>query len=1374
MKLNIRNKILAGFALLCLVIGITGVLSVRQVNTIDHSANKFMIEETPLVDAIMELKYWTSQGHLILEEILNGDQEEDIGNSWKNFDQALWYCDAILSGGQNEEGRYIASHSPLVRKKIEETRQYLEEFIRLAKKRYSFHSGGSAAGSDVDQAFDRLYESIQQDLDTLAVQHPDLGLALNYQKFRIADTHLFFEEFLGGDRSIDPEGIVKEFTASFAAITGTLKKRNIPATNLDGTLERFLAQVLERLKTHSSYAGAGTAIDDAFDLLYQKVVASSDQAETAIQQSMAEEQAHVAGTLAASRLIVLASSIIALLLALFTGLLLAHDLSAPIVMVTGILQKMAKGELDENIELSRRDEVGEMAESCQQVIESQRRAASFADQVGGGNYDTELHPNSAGDRLGHALVNMAERLAGMSRQNKRQIWLVESQAGLVEKIRGELDPAVIAEKVCTYLAGTIGAQIASFYLLTENQALRLTGDYAFHLRKGLADTIQIGQGLVGEAARSGKLISITDIPEDYIRVNSSLGDCRPANIVVLPFLHEGEVLGVIELGSCHEFSLDHLALLENCRETIAIAVHSARIHSRINELLQEGQQQNEELQTQQEELQAANEELRESQEALQAQQEELRVSNEELQEKSNSLERSEKSLQAQQEELRVTNEELEEKNKFMALKQDEIRQKNVELEDIRTHLELKARELEISSRYKSEFLANMSHELRTPLNSLLILSQDLLADKKKNLSEEQLESLTIIYKGGNDLLELINEILDLAKIESGRLDVNPAAVPFEDLAANLTDCFSHLAADKKLDFSIRIAPEMPPTMTTDFQKVVQILRNLCGNAIKFTRKGGVKVDIMMADPAGGLAGDFADRENVMLFRVADTGIGVAKDKQQEIFEAFQQADGSTSREFGGTGLGLSISRELAKLLGGEITLTSKVGKGSVFNLYLPLEFNPEKPQAANTARPEENELPEQDPDKPVARSRKAAPEVQSIDDDRQNISEKDRVMLVIEDDPDFAAILKRLCQQRGYRFLHAGGGVSGLVMAEQYRPDGIILDLILPDMSGWDVLNTLKKNKKTRHIPVHIISGDPSAQSGTSRGAMGVLLKPSSAEDIDAAFGRIEAVFARKVKKLLIVEDDDVLRKSLMKMTASDTVAVTAVAGGNEALAELRGGEYDCMILDLSLPDRNGFEVLQEISALDEKPPVIVYTGKELSQEEEYTLKRYANSIILKTARSSERLMDEAELFLHKMSDDLPEEKRKREASIRNYEKELQDKEILLADDDMRNMFALSKILKDSGVKVHQAPDGKKALEILGREKNISLVIMDIMMPVMDGYEAIGRIRKMKDYAKVPIIALTAKAMPADRNRCIEAGASDYLAKPVEIEKLLSLIRVWI
>jgi len=707
-------------------------------------------------------------------------------------------------------------------------------------------------------------------------------------------------------------------------------------------------------------------------------------------------------------------------------------------------------------------------------------------------------------------------------------------------------------------------------------------------------------------------------------------------------------------------------------------------------------------------------------EDLEAQQEELKASNEELEEQTQRLQASEEELKVQQEELQVTNEELEEKTHSLEEQREIVTRKNEDLKRTQKDLEQKAKELEIASKYKSEFLANMSHELRTPLNSLLILSQDLVSNKKHNLDEEQIQSATIIEKSGQDLLNLINEILDLSKIEAGRMAVHIEDVRLSSIADSITAKFKALAEDKGLHLATDLAKDVPATIQTDRQRLEQIVRNLMSNAIKFTESGKVTLAFHRPSVDTNLFRSGLDPQESIAISVADTGIGIPKEKQLAIFEAFQQVDGSTSRHYGGTGLGLSISRELAKLLGGEIQLESAEGRGARFTLYLPIEIG--------NLKFETGEKPPSTHHQSVSNfqfqvSNRHLPA--SISDDRENLREGDKTILVIEDDLKFAKTLYRFFHERDFKCIHAGDGETGLVLADQYKTDAIILDIRLPGMEGWGVLEALKSNAKTRHIPVHMMSVEEASMDAYKKGAIGFLSKPVTNKELEQAFAKIEDVIDRKIKNLLLVEDDKTLREAIVKLIGNGDVKTKAVGNGKEALQELKSKTYDCMILDLSLPDISGFDVLNTLEASEDIsiPPVIVYTGRDLTREEEYELQKYTSSIIVKGVRSQERLLDETALFLHRVIDNLPARKRKMIATLHDQDSLFQGKKILVADDDMRNVFAISKILEEKGMEVYKAADGQKVLDVLDKKPDMDLVLMDIMMPVMDGYEAIREIR---------------------------------------------------
>ncbi len=1034
----------------------------------------------------------------------------------------------------------------------------------------------------------------------------------------------------------------------------------------------------------------------------------------------------------------------------------------------------------------------------------ERAAKSVAE--GNVNVSLDIQTQEEIGNLARSFNRMTDSLREAKAENEKQDWFKSGQNELNEKMRGDQDVQTLARNVITCLAKYLGAQIGALYLVSagesgENTELKLAGTYAFAKRKTLGDTIRIGEGLAGQAAFEKEIISVTNVPQDYIRIASAIGDTYPRNIIVSPFLYEGRLVGVVELGTFEEFNDREMEFLKYAMENIAIGFNSAQSRDKIAFLLKESQRQGAELKVQQEELSATNEELAEQRDALRL---------------------SEAQLKSQQEELQAANEELEEKTQYLERQKLEITEKNVALEIARSDIEKKAKELEVTSKYKSEFLANMSHELRTPLNSMLILARNLAENREGNFSEDQSESARIIYKSGNDLLNLINEILDLSKIEAGKMSVNIETVLFQDIADSLNANFKHVLADKGLTLNICLDERLPESISTDPQRLEQIIKNFMSNAIKFTEKGDITFSVHLPEPETDLSRSGLDGQHTLAFSVSDTGIGIPEDKLLDIFEAFQQVDGSTSRKYGGTGLGLSISRELAKLLGGEIQLKSELGKGSTFTLYLPGGVrgegsevrgnlpvsgragslppaslcHPERSEGSRCGRGEILRSAQNDSkcqvgsltpasQKAAAGSERAEVSASAGDAPRTLKNPEPRTphhepaarsILIIEDDPNFVKVLSEQCRLKGFNVAVCASGEEGLQSLEKQRPEAIILDIRLPGMDGWAVLERLKANPETRHIPVHIISAEEVSLDAFKKGAVGFLTKPAEKEVLDAAFRRLESFIEKNIKDLLVVEDDENLRKSIRKLIGNGDVNITEAASGEEALDALLNKAFDCMVLDLGLPDMTGFELLGMLE--NEKgiriPPVIVYTGKELTREEEEQLRVYAESIIVKGAKSEERLLDETTLFLHRIVSLMPQKEQKVIANLQDKDGIFKNKRILLADDDMRNVFAMSKILREKGMEVLKAEDGAKALKVLEQESDIHLVLMDIMMPIMDGYETMKKIREQERFAKLPVIALTAKAMKGDREKCIESGASDYLTKPVDMERLLSMMRVWL
>jgi HAMP domain-containing protein/CheY-like chemotaxis protein len=983
------------------------------------------------------------------------------------------------------------------------------------------------------------------------------------------------------------------------------------------------------------------------------------------------------------------------------------------------------------------------------------------------------------DTINQMITNLAET----TRINAEQDWLNSNMARFTGMLQGERDLETVSRLIMSELTPLVGAQHGAFFMMEspggegDDFDLRLIASYGYKQRKNVPMKFKIGEALVGQAALELKPILVTQAPDDYVRITSGLGEGSPVNVIVLPVLFEDQVMAVVELASFQRFTPVQQAFLEQLSESIGVVLNTIQANMRTEELLQQSQQLTQELQSQSEELQA--------------QQEELQQTNKELEEQAASLKASEELLQTQQEELQQTNEELEEKAQLLEEQNRRIEIKNREIELARAALEEKAEQLALSSRYKSEFLANMSHELRTPLNSLLILAKLLGENPDQNLNEKQIEFANTIYSAGSDLLDLINDILDLSKVEAGRMDVNVGDVKLSELREFVDRSFRPVAQDKKLDLEIEVhGANVPPMIETDEQRLLQILKNLLSNAFKFTDAGSVKLRIALAEGRQFASETLTRADAVIGFSVEDTGVGIPQDKLRLIFEAFQQADGTTSRRYGGTGLGLSISREIARLLGGEIHVESQVGEGSTFTLYLPANFRyVEHPAALDALELQEAVAftPDTDSDAvvpPALPTIEEQPELDpamllpsEIHDDRDEIQAGDRVVLIVEDDADMARTELEVARERGFKGVVALRGDSGLALAHEFKPDAIILDMNLPVMDGWTVLDHLKHHPETRHIPVHIVSAGDGRQNALKAGAVAFLEKPITKEGLEETFGEILSFLDRGVKRLLVIEDDEAQREAVVELIGSgEDVEVTAVGSSEEALETLELQRFDCMVLDLKLPEMGGFDLLERLKE-DERfssIPVIVYTGKELTRREETKLRKFADTIVVKDASSPERLLDETSLFLHRIERKLPKEKRRMLEQLHSAEEVFKEKKILIVDDDVRNVFALTSILEAHGMDVLYAENGRDGVEVLRENPEVDLVLMDIMMPEMDGYETIRAIREDDQYKQLPIISLTAKAMKGDREKSIASGASDYITKPVDTDQLLSLMRVWL
>ncbi|WP_260955765.1 response regulator [Pseudomonas citri] len=923
---------------------------------------------------------------------------------------------------------------------------------------------------------------------------------------------------------------------------------------------------------------------------------------------------------------------------------------------------------------------------------------------------------------------------------EKQAWLRNGQTLLAEQVLGQLSLNVLGRNILQFCAQYLDVVVAAIYVREENGALKRVATYGLSREDDEQQQVIVdGEGIAGQAAQQGRLIRLDDVPDDYLKVSSGLGQGLPNSVVVVPIRDDDRVNGVIELGFLRPLTERDIELLERIAGNIGVSIEAARYRQRLQEVLAQTQQLNEELQVQQEELKTANEEL---------------------EEQSRILKESQVHLETQQLELEQTNEQL-------AQQRDAVDRKNSELNLAQVQLQERAEELQRSSKYKSEFLANMSHELRTPLNSSLILSKLLAENPQNNLNEEQVKFAESIYSAGNDLLNLINDILDISKVEAGKLEVRPESTSVPRLVDGLRDLFMPLAAEKGLGFETQLLPDAPSTLYTDRQRLEQVIKNLLSNAVKFTEHGTVRLSVA-GQPGSGVA-----------FMISDSGIGIAADQQQSIFEAFRQADGTTNRRYGGTGLGLSISRDLATLLGGSISVSSEPGQGSVFTLVLPERYvEPgERPAEPMTFIPTET-TPAPVTPKPAPASLAAEVDipVARFADDRDEAPFSNRCILVIEDEAEFARILFDLAHELGYRCLVAHGADEGFDLAMLLSPDAILLDMRLPDHSGLTVLQRLKEQPETRHIPVHVISVEDRAEAALHMGAIGYAVKPTTREELKDVFARLEAKLTQKVKRVLLVEDDDLQRDSITRLIGDDDIEITAVGLAQQALELLQTNVYDCMIIDLKLPDMLGNDLLKRMSneEICSFPPVIIYTGRNLTRDEEAELRKYSRSIIIKGARSPERLLDEVTLFLHKVESRLSHERQRMLKTARSRDKVFEGRKVLLVDDDVRNIFALTSALEAKGAIVVIGRNGYEAIDRLNEMDDIDLVLMDVMMPEMDGFEATTQIRKDPRWRKLPIIAVTAKAMKDDQERCLAAGSNDYLAKPIDLDRLFSLIRVWL
>jgi signal transduction histidine kinase/CheY-like chemotaxis protein/HAMP domain-containing protein len=1051
---------------------------------------------------------------------------------------------------------------------------------------------------------------------------------------------------------------------------------------------------------------------------------------------------------------------------------MAGNLTNQVRGIAKVVTAVAKGDLNQKLMVEAKGEVAELADTINSMTDT---LATFAEQVTGvarevgveGQLGGQAHvPGASGtwldltDNVNQLAANLTTQLRAIAdvatavtkgdltqsiqvsargevafvkdninemirnlrdttSRNEEQDWLKTNLAKFTRMLQGQKDLLTVGKLILSELAPVVSAQTGIFYIMDSDAPepeLRLLASYAFTERKHLSNRYRLGEGLVGQCALEKQPILLTNVPHNYIQISSGLGQAVPMNIIVLPILFEGKVKAVVELASFQGFNPTHEGFLVQLAESIGIVLNTIKANTLTEDLLKQSQS-------------LASE------------------------------------LQNRQDELEKTNKELQDKAAQLAEQNEEVERKNSEVEQARTALEGKAQQLALTSKYKSEFLANMSHELRTPLNSLLILADQLGSNYEGNLTPKQIEFARTIHGSGRDLLRLINDILDLSKIESGNFTVSVTEVRLADLMENVERTFRHVAQEKGIDFSFELAADLPARILTDEQRLDQVLKNLVSNALKFTADGKVTVKVQAVE-GHRLRGNsvLSGAGKVLAFSVEDTGIGIPPEKQMVIFEAFQQADGSTSRRYGGTGLGLAISRELARLLGGEISVQSEEGIGSTFTLFLPL-------QAPETER----EYLE--PSGPETETAIEIEEMNFFDeviaDDRTNISPLDHVALIVEDNHDTAGMLLARARAHGFKGVVATRGYSALTMAREFQPEGITLDVSLPDLDGWKVLSRLKSDLSTRHIPVFIVSADSEPENALKNGAIRFLDKPLDIGSVDAVFERMRQMRDTPGGTVLLVEDDETQRNSLGELLA-DTPSLLSAGDAGEAFKILESTPCDCVIVDLMLPGTSGFEVIEHIRREFPQMPIIVYTGKSLSADEEVQLNRLTQTIIVKDVRSPERLYDQVALWLHRKVSDLPQSGRETVQRLNDPNTLLAGKRVLIVDDDVRNIFAMTSLLERHHMDVMSAEQGETALQLLKGGTPFDIVLMDIMMPEMDGYEVMKAIRGMYGFQELPIIALTAKAMKGDREKCIDAGASDYISKPVDTDRLLTMLRTWL
>ncbi len=1295
--LKLGMKVSIGFGMIFILLVTAVIFSLVNINKL----NDHFVEYTAI--SRDEMLVGRIQANLLETRLASENYIQHGGENYKKtFENRYRMMESFifdLKGNMNKsEGQSIMEHI------LERAREYKSDFnkvVQYNEKRKELYNVLVDKGPEMEQSLTELLELAHLSQDEALVY--GAGHALN----QLLAARLHVSRFL---ELSEPERI-KQVSSSFIEMDRLI---TFLEERVNTEREKELLEGVKKNKEVYSehFKQMSSLIEDR-----NKVIAHLDQIGpevSAIAEDVKlliiEEQATYIPMMNIEyqrmvRTMVLLS-VLALLFAIMIALGIIKMVIHPVRTVTNTFKEISEGEanLEVRLKVNAKDELGEMAKYFNRFME-------------------KLH------------IILTE--------NKNQSWLKTGEAELSEKMSANKDIKQLSDSIIAYTANYLSAQIGRFYIKTENDSYHLYGTYGYREFDKSSAQIAMGDGLIGQAALKKQRIIITDVPEDYLKIKSGIGTACPKYIVIVPFLFNNEVIGVMELGSFSAFGAIELKFLDEISRSIAVNISSVKAQKQTEELLEKTLIQADELQVQQEEL---------------------RQSNEEFEEQTKALTESEERLQEQQEELKAINEELVEHAKNLEIQKNDINKKNDHLILAQKEIQEKAEALETVNKYKSEFLANMSHELRTPLNSILVLSE-LLSNKKdfSPLTEKQLEFASTIHQSGSELLRLINDVLDLSKIEVGKMEVHLEPMSFKELAYSMTKSFEQIAINKGITFNVVVDEKLPHTIVTDSHKVKQITNNLLSNAFKFTEKGGIILKMSYMDSKF-LKDKTPQFETGVLISVIDTGIGVPSDKQSMIFEAFKQSDGTISRKYGGTGLGLSITKELAELLGGNIYLESEENKGSTFAFALPFEStddNQHEEEALSTEELKED----------------SARIVEQVQEMLRNPSagDEEKVLLIIEDDAHFAGILEEAGKTKGYKCIIAGSGEEGIEHAKKYKLDAILLDIGLPGMNGWEVVGRLRRTHAV-NVPIHILSGNkPIGSEIDETSVIGYVQKPVSLEKMQEVFHKIEEAMAKSFKRLLLLGIEEDTRVRLEEMLGQKDILISSLNLGEEVIDLLKIEDFDCIILDLAFRDMGGVDLLRQLtSKMNRHIPIIIYTDSDLTEDEANELHKYAKSIILQGKKSMERLISEVHLFLHEINSRNDDTEGNTLGAAKEQEEGLRGRKILVVDDDMRNVFALSSILEEKGIKIVVGRNGREGIDKLIEHTDIELVLMDIMMPEMDGYEAMKQIRAHKHFAKVPIIALTAKAMKEDRQKCIEAGANDYLTKPIQTDRLISLLRVWL